>query len=345
MKESIKSIKIKKLSVAFLAALMAMGLWGCSVPKEINDFKKVIDVDETEKEQDKWEDIISSIKGDDESSQEDVEIEPEDVDIPDTPEITNIMLVGVDSLEDVYTGRSDTMLLISINKEKNKVVMTSFLRDTYVNIPGRGGDRLNAANVFGGTELLKETIKANYDITVDNTILVNFFTVRSIIDSLGGIDLELTKEEIEIMNGFLVSQAETFNLEQGTDFMEEKDGTYHVNGNQALAYARIRYIGTDFARTGRQRKVINACLEKIKSQGALGAISFAKDNADRLKTDMGIMDLGNLLYTMADFNSFSVEEFTIPMDGTWKDATVDGMSVLDIDFSRNAQEWYRLVTE
>lgn len=352
MKDKIKTIKIKKIAATLVAISLLLPLGACSLPEKLSDFNKVIDVEQTEEEQEKWDNIISSITGDDRAEDENVNEDISDTadihgaaDIPETEGITNIMLVGVDSLEDVYTGRSDTMLLLSINKDSGKLVMTSFLRDIYVEIPGRGGDRLNAANVFGGTDLLKETIKNNFDITVDNTVVLNFFTVRDIVDELGGIDLNLTGDEIEIMNGYLVSQAETFGLEAGTDQMEVRDGTFHLNGNQTLAYARIRYIGTDFERTGRQRKIIMACAEKLKGMSALELASFAKNNVTKFKTDLGIMDFANLMYTLSGLQEYSITEFTIPMENSWENATVDGMSVLSVEFQKNSEEWYRLVTE
>ena len=131
---------------------------------------------------------------------EEPEPEPEDsgfaytgYDAPlfDQTDIYNVMLVGVDTRENEFAGRSDAMILISFSKETGRIVMTSFLRDIYVDIPDNGHNRLNAAHVFGGTDLLKETILKNFGIKIDNTIVVNFYLVKDFVDAVGGIDAEL----------------------------------------------------------------------------------------------------------------------------------------------------------
>lgn len=104
----------------------------------------------------------------------------------------NIMLIGVDSRKDTFDGRSDSMILIHVNPETKKIITTSFLRDMYVNIPGRGGNRLNAAYVSGGPELLFDTISDNFGIEIEDYVTLNFWLVMDIIDDLGGVDIEIT---------------------------------------------------------------------------------------------------------------------------------------------------------
>ena len=135
--------------------------------------------------------------------------------------------------------------------------MTSFLRDIYLSIPGYESNRLNAAYAYGGTKLLTETIKANFGITVDRCLVVNFYVVMDLVDAVGGIDLDVTADEISVMNGYIRHHNQLLGNPENTDILSSDDaGTIHADGNQALAYARVRYVGTAFARTGRQRTVI-----------------------------------------------------------------------------------------
>ena len=118
-----------------------------------------------------------------------------------------------------------------------------------------------------------------------------------------------------------------------------------MNGNQALAYARNRYVGTDFARTDRQRTVVSKCIEKIKKLG-LGEISkLAEDFLPRVRTDLTEGDCATLLLMALNLSDYEIKTMAVPVDGTWKSANINGMSVLTIDFSANTQAWLEAVKE
>lgn len=257
----------------------------------------------------------------------------------------NILLIGVDSRSDNMSGRSDAMILVSINKKTKHVTMTSFLRDIYCSIPGHGSNRLNASYAYGGTELLKETIKANFGISVDRCVVVNFFLVMDMVDAVGGIDLDLTEDEIDVMNRLYISHHNRLlGNPEGTDILSVSDaGTVHVNGNQALAYARVRYVGSDFARTGRQRTVITKCLEKVKGMKLSEISGLAEEFLPRIRTDLNEGDCAAMLLMALDLGSYNFDSLTVPTDGTWRNANINGMSVLTIDFPANAEAWYNTV--
>lgn len=257
----------------------------------------------------------------------------------------NVLLIGVDSRSDSMSGRSDCMILVSIDKSAKKAVMTSFLRDIYCYIPGYGSDRLNAAYAVGGTDLLTETIKANFGITVDWCVVVNFYLVMDLVDAVGGIDLDLTADEIRVMNQYYINaQNRLIGQPDGTDILSKDDaGTIHVNGNQALAYARVRYIGTDFARTGRQRTVIAKCLEKVKKMGLGEISSLAETFLPRVRTDLTEGNCAALLLMALNLGDYEMETMAVPVDGSWNNANIRGMSVLTIDFDENAKAWHDLV--
>ncbi len=256
----------------------------------------------------------------------------------------NILLLGVDSRSDDLSGRTDCMILTSINKKTKQITMTSFLRDIYCSIPGYTETRLNEAYAYGGTQMLVDTIKANFGISVDRCIVVNFYLVMDLVDALGGIDLELSSDEIRVMNMYIKGHNKLLGNPEQNDILSESDaGTIHVNGNQALAYARVRYVGMDFARTGRQRTVISKCLDKIKTLKIRELLDLAEEFLPRVHTDLTQGDCAMLLMMMLNLSDYELQSLTVPVDGSWNFADINGMDVISIDFARNAQAWHDLV--
>lgn len=160
------------------------------------------------------------------------------------PMILNIMLFGEDSRKaGEEHGRSDTMIMLSIDNRHKKLKLTSFMRDTYVTIPGNnsvgepyGENKLNAAYTLGGPQLTIKTIESNFGINIDRYAVVDFKSFRNIIDILGGVDIELTSEEIDYINwqSYINNQVDTRNE------LADEPGVVHLNGRQALWYARNR---------------------------------------------------------------------------------------------------------
>lgn len=256
----------------------------------------------------------------------------------------NILLVGVDSRGKSMSGRSDSMILVSIDKKNKKVTMTSFLRDIYVSIPGHGNNRLNAAYAFGGADLLTETIKVNFGISVDRCVVVNFYFVMNLVDAVGGIDLDVSAAEIEVMNMYIAGHNDMLGNPKGTDILSASDaGTIHANGNQALGYARVRYVGTDFARTGRQRTIITKCIEKIKDMSLKQISDFAEEFLPQVQTDLTQSDCAALLVMAVNLKDYETKTLAVPIDGTWQSKSINRMSVLIIDFEANSEAWRNLV--
>lgn len=253
----------------------------------------------------------------------------------------NILLVGIDSRANSFSGRSDSMILVTINKKTKKVLMTSILRDIYLSIPGCMDNRINAAFVYGGSDLLIETLKTNFGMEVDNCVVVNFHIVMDLVDYFGGIDLDLTSDEIGVMNMYISELNNLLGHSQSADKLDSSLGgtTVHLNGKQALAYARVRYVGTDFARTGRQRTVIMKCLEKMKSMSLSDMDDFAQTFLPKVRTDLSGTDCASLLLLALSLSDYEFEQFTIPMEGTWSNVNIRGMAVLDIDFEKNIKAW------
>jgi len=250
--------------------------------------------------------------------------------------VVNILLIGSDSRGTGDEGRSDAMILLSISDRTDKIYMTSLLRDMYVEIPGHKGNRLNAAYSLGGAELLMETIEHNFDIEVNRYVMVNFEAFAKLVDSVGGIELELTSQEIEYVNGYLVEYNMLFDRPQGTDNMDPSaSGLVHLNGAQALAYSRNRYLGTDFGRTERQRKVLTAVIQKAPKALVTNPEELFNGILPNLTTNLTQKEMMQLGLMAPKALAYEMISESIPLAGTYQNVSVRGMDVLEVDFETN----------
>lgn len=249
--------------------------------------------------------------------------------------VINILLIGNDSRDNDESGRSDAMILLSISDKTNTVHITSLLRDIYVEIPGHGSNRLNAAYAYGGAELLMETIEANFEIEVNRYMQVNFEAFANLVDAVGGVDLELSNEEVKLVNGYLWEYNILLGRPEGTDyFSEDLSGMIHLNGPQALAYCRNRYIGNDFGRTERQRKVIGAMIKKAPA-ALVNLDDVIEGVFSNITTNLTRSECTTLASKASNFLTHDIVQGSIPLANTYSNATINGMSVLSVDFEAN----------
>uniref|UniRef100_UPI0040572150 LCP family protein n=1 Tax=Acetatifactor sp. TaxID=1872090 RepID=UPI0040572150 len=252
--------------------------------------------------------------------------------------VTNILLIGNDSRENGEDGRSDAMILLSISDKTKTIHITSLLRDMYVEIPGYKGNRLNAAYSFGGAELLMETVEQNLDIEVNRYMLVNFEAFAKLVDAVGGVELELTTEEIEYVNAYLVEYNMLTERPQGTDNMDPSvSGLVHLNGPQALAYTRNRYLGTDFGRTERQRKVLSAVIDRAPKALLTNPKGLIDGLLPNLTTNLTQFETFGLGLTAPKLFAYELVQGSLPIEGSYQNATIREMSVLEVDFEANKQ--------
>lgn len=250
--------------------------------------------------------------------------------------VVNILLIGNDSRENGDDGRSDAMILLSVSSRTKAIYMTSLLRDMYVEIPGYDNNRLNAAYSFGGAELLMETVEKNFDISVNRYIQVNFEAFVGLVDAVGGINLELTEKEIEYVNGYLVEYNMLTDRPQGTDNMDTGvSGMVHLNGPQALAYCRNRYLGTDFGRTERQRKVLTEVIKELPGALLTNGGELFDALMPNLTTNLTKNECISLALMATKALTYDIVADSIPQPGTYKDATIRKMAVLEVDFEAN----------
>ncbi|MBQ8639824.1 MAG: LCP family protein [Lachnospiraceae bacterium] len=262
-------------------------------------------------------------------------------DVASDPFVTNILLIGTDNRVANDASRSDAMILLSINRKKGKLVMTSIMRDSYVTIPGVGQNRINHAYQVGGAALLIQTIEENFKVGVDQYVQVDFYDFMEVIDAFGGVELTITPEELPYVNGYISELNHVEGKEEGYSFLNEA-GTQLVNGRQALGYSRIRIIGTDFARTGRQRAVLDALIRKVKSN-PLRIITACNTVLPDLTTNISDNEMAALLVSAPMYLFYSLEQVQVPINGTWWNDKMGEQDVLGIDFANNNAQLRSLI--
>ena len=249
----------------------------------------------------------------------------------------NILLLGVDSRTGSISGRTDTMILLSVDIEGNVIKMTSFLRDTYVSIPGYKNNRLNAAYVYGGFDLLAATFEENFGIRPDAYVAVNLSGLTRVIDELGGVYVDVNSKKIDRINAVIYwYNKQVLNLNNLRDGYLTKGGRQKLNGKQAEAWARYRYSESDMQRAERQRQLISIIFEEICKMSLSELVSFAMDNIDLVKTNLGISDIISLAPAVLAMRDAEIRELQIPVSGGYKSQTVSGMSVLVPNRQKNA---------
>lgn len=216
--------------------------------------------------------------------------------------INNIALFGLDSRNHDYEGRSDAIMVASVNGKTGKIKLVSIARDTYVNVPGYGETKINHAYAYGGAELAIQTINENFNLDITDYAAVNFDSLADVIDAMGGIDLEVTEEERYQINAYLL---------EGEPLRES--GMVHLNGPQAVSYARIRKIDSDTMRTERQRKVLECLFEKAKDISPLEYPSYIRKFAPMIETSLTNEEILELVSVGANPN-LTLEQGAFPND-------------------------------
>ena len=225
---------------------------------------------------------------------------------PPTPmgDIVNILLVGQDRRPGENRARSDSMILVTFNKTTREITLTSFLRDSYVQIPGYKPHKLCHAFQYGGMSLLSKTLNVNFGVEVDGAISVDFSQFEQIIDYLGGVDIKLTQKEADFMNN-----------EYG---LSVEPGMQRLTGKEALCYSRIRKIDTDYRRAGRQRKVLLSLVERYKSLTVEEMLDMLEAVLPMITTNIPkekIVPLAMELFPMLGTCEFKNQQ--IPAEGTF----------------------------
>ena len=245
--------------------------------------------------------------------------------------VKNILLIGVDARagEEGETSRSDTMLLISVDSANHCIKLTSFLRDSWVYIPciDRSA-KLNASCKFGGYSGVVDTIEYNYGIDIDGYVVTDFELFTVMVDSIGGVEIEVTEAEAK----------EVTNHKGRYGGVTLEEGKHKLTGEQALAYCRIRMIGTDWGRTQRQRTVMEAIIKKALRAGPFTAFATMTSAAPYIETDLTKGELMALGFKSLGSISGGFEQATCPADGTWEYGYRNGEDVILLNVDENKEK-------
>ena len=239
-------------------------------------------------------------------------------------ETIHILLIGQDRREGEDRCRSDCMILCSFLPESGQLKLTSFLRDLYVQIPGYGKNRLNAAYAFGGMPLIRQTFQENFGIPVTGCVEVDFSGFSQMVDLVGGITLSLREDEAAHLNWEVPGS-------------RLSAGIQHLNGAQALTYSRIRSLDEDgdFSRTNRQRTVLMALLNRCKNASLPEMIQLFRKASPMMSTDIRKSEFLTLIRSICPrLSRLEVSSQWVPQDGTYQHRIIDGMAVLDADLDK-----------
>ena len=238
--------------------------------------------------------------------------------------VVNILLVGQDRRSGEGSRmHSDAMILCTLNKDTKTLTMTSFMRDLYVYIPDHYNERINVPYMVGGFPLLNDTLSYTFGVRADYNVELDFAGFMAAIDLVGGLDIELTAAEARYLNS-----RGNWDIEenQGWTLVE---GVNHLTGSQALAYSRIRAIDNDFYRTGRQRIVLTALIEKAKTLSPTKLYELVKGVTPMLSTDMTNAEIMSLAVECIPLlPDLQIVSQRIPADGEFYETSKNGAYVI-----------------
>ena len=261
-------------------------------------------------------------------------VEPEGVELSLTDglpdDVANVLLLGLDATHE-NTRRSDSIIIASIGR--GRLHLTSVLRDTRLAIPGRGDGKLNAAYAYGGPWLVARTLNENLKLNIVHYVAVDYAALVRIVDALGGVDVEITQAEMDKINADINARRDRWRaLGYTAGNLEDWGANTHLNGLQALTYARIRKLDSDFVRAGRQRKLLEALLKCLKNSlwNPVRMVRLAQAVLQAADTDLTPFQL--LLLGEKALASGVTGSLRLPVDNSYTD---DGSSLQITDLQSN----------
>ncbi len=248
--------------------------------------------------------------------------------------IINIVFFGLDGGNKNGYSRSDTIMVVSIDEKRNKLKVTSLMRDMYVPIPGKGSNKINAAYASGGPSLAIKTINTNFGLNIKDYVTVDFSGLEKLIDMLGGIEVKLSKAEADTIN---IEEAQNHDLKSKVQLLTS--GNQKLTGSQAVLYCRIRYVGhADFERTERQRRVLNELLKKLKQRGIKEFPELVSAMLPYVKTSLSAGDIIKLGIKGIRLKTESIVQYRLPVEGAYKSQYINKMAVLVPDIEVNKKK-------
>lgn len=266
-------------------------------------------------------------------------------DIKEYKMIENILLIGLDGTNDKFPKRSDTMIILTIDKLNKSLKLTSLARDTLVKIPGRGEEKLTHAYAYGREELLMQTINENFDLDIKDYAVVNFKSFIDIVDIIGGVDINVNEKEIHHLNEVIkecygVNHEDTKNIEYITS-----SGNHNLNGYQALAYARIRKLDTIYKRDERQRLILTNIAHKLSDVSISKYLQIAKSILRHIKVNIAFNKIIDLAFIAHELASYDISQLEFPISEYREEGRIGekGTYVVKWDKNKNIELLHQFI--
>ena len=256
-------------------------------------------------------------------------------DIKEYKMIENILLIGLDGTNDKLPKRSDTMIILTIDKLNKSLKLTSLARDTLVKIPGRGEEKLTHAYAYGQEELLMQTINENFDLDIKDYAVVNFKSFIDIVDIIGGVDINVNEKEIHHLNEVIkecygVNHEDTKNIEYITS-----SGNHNLNGYQALAYARIRKLDTIYKRDERQRLILTNIAHKLSDVSISKYPQIAKSILRHIKVNIAFNKIIDLAFIAHELASYDISQLEFPISEYREEGRIGEKGTYVVKWNKN----------
>ena len=266
-------------------------------------------------------------------------------DIKEYKMIENILLIGLDGTNDKLPKRSDTMIILTIDKLNKSLKLTSLARDTLVKIPGRGEEKLTHAYAYGQEELLMQTINENFDLDIKDYAVVNFKSFIDIVDIIGGVDINVNEKEIHHLNEVIkecygVNHEDTKNIEYITS-----SGNHNLNGYQTLAYARIRKLDTIYKRDERQRLILTNIAHKLSDVSISKYPQIAKSILRHIKVNIAFNKIIDLAFIAHELASYDISQLEFPISEYREEGRIGekGTYVVKWDKNKNIELLHQFI--
>lgn len=253
--------------------------------------------------------------------------------------VRHYLFVGKDNwseIDDAQEGRTDAMLLITLDSGAKRISMTSFLRDTLVDMPSGGQNRLNTLARTYGDEALRAYIEETYAVDITGMFSINFAGAVQVIDALGGVTVDLTRAEVSYLRQAVGNYGATYTL---------RAGPCKLNGAQALGYMRCRKLDNDFGRTNRQANVLNALMQEARSMSLSQVLRAVPEVLKCYTTNLSLSEQLTLARGLFALRSTPLRRFQIPAEGTYRYTTVKGASMLKINVEKNQKLFAAFLSE
>ena len=260
--------------------------------------------------------------------------------------ITNILLVGTDGEYVEKGNRSDGMMVVTIDSKNKDIRISSIARDTYVDIPGYSTEKLTHAYAYEGIDLLKEVFKVNFDLDIDKYIAVNFVSFMDIMDELGGVEVNVEEKDIKEINKYIDACYGYYkNKDEKDKEYITKSGVQRLNGYQALAFSRIRYTDSAFARDNRHREVAESVYKEFAQKGVETYKKCAEIILNNTKTNISPIEMMNLAYTVLKINDKDIDQFQFPLEEYRNGHIISKQKgwVLEWDKEPNLEAWHKFI--